>query len=202
MVARYSASVSVGAIVTAALIWWMQLMIAGGDAGPVPKQGVRLTSLPELPAPPPPPKPSDRPPPPPQATPLPGSLVPAPVPVRGPAGPIVAVGPPALPGTVAGIIGSGGLRAADGELMLVAQVQPLYPYAALKRELEGVVIVEFTVTERGTVSQISIVEASHPLFERAALTAVEKFRYQPRIVDGRPAAVPGVRAEIVFELEN
>ena len=85
--------------------------------------------------------------------------------------------------------------------MLLSAVRPLYPQSALIRELEGRVIVQFRVNERGTVEDIAVVESTHKVFEGAAINAVAKFRYQPRIVDGIAVAVDGVRAEILFELD-
>ena len=40
------------------------------------------------------------------------------------------------------------------------------------------------------------------LFERAATTAALKFKYKPRVVDGVPVAVPGVKTRITFRLED
>ena len=40
------------------------------------------------------------------------------------------------------------------------------------------------------------------LFERAAKNAVLKFKYKPRVVDGKPVEVPGVETRIRFQLEK
>jgi len=40
------------------------------------------------------------------------------------------------------------------------------------------------------------------VFERAALAAVLKFKYKPRVVDGEPIEVAGVRNKITFVLED
>jgi len=40
------------------------------------------------------------------------------------------------------------------------------------------------------------------LFERAALRAVLKFKYKPRVVDGVPVRVPGVKTRISFKIEE
>ena len=63
-------------------------------------------------------------------------------------------------------------------------------------------IVEFTVNEEGSVEDLFIVESSSPLFEQAALDAASKFKYQPRLVNGVPVKVPGVRNRITFVVER
>ena len=40
------------------------------------------------------------------------------------------------------------------------------------------------------------------LFERAATRAVLKFKYKPRVVDGVPVDVPGVKTRITFQIED
>ena len=72
----------------------------------------------------------------------------------------------------------------------------------LSRGLEGYVIVEFTVTGTGTVRDVTVVESTSSLFERAAVEAAKKFKYKPRVVDGRSIEVQGVRNKITFQLED
>ncbi len=99
-------------------------------------------------------------------------------------------------------IGGFGLAVSDGDYLPIVKVAPVYPRRALSRGLEGYCIVEFTVTKTGTVRDPFIVESTSSLFERAALGAVLKFKYKPRIVDGEPIEVAGVQNKITFELED
>ena len=99
-------------------------------------------------------------------------------------------------------IGGFGLAISDGDYLPIVKVAPVYPRRALSRGLEGYVIVEFTVTKTGTVRDPFIVESTSSLFENAALKAVLRFKYKPRIVDGDPIEVAGVQNKISFELEE
>ncbi len=91
----------------------------------------------------------------------------------------------------------------DGEYLPITRVQPIYPRRALSRGLEGYVLVEFVVTETGTVRDPVVLLADPPgYFDRAALNAVLKFKYKPRVVDGVAMDVPGVRTRIVFEIAD
>lgn len=90
----------------------------------------------------------------------------------------------------------------DGEYMPIVQVAPQYPRRAMARGLEGYVLLEFTVTREGTVRDPRVVDSSSGLFDRAALDAVSRFRYRPRVIDGEPVEVPGVRFRMIFELRE
>ncbi|MYE13754.1 MAG: energy transducer TonB [Gammaproteobacteria bacterium] len=83
------------------------------------------------------------------------------------------------------------------------KVAPEYPRGAASRGIEGYVLLEFTVTSFGSVRDPTVVEASPPgVFDRAATAASLKFRYKPRVLNGQPVDVRGVRNLILFELEN
>jgi protein TonB len=91
----------------------------------------------------------------------------------------------------------------DGEYLPIVKVQPIYPRRAAERGVEGYVLLEFTVTELGTVANPVIIEEDPPgYFGRAALNAARKFKYRPKVVNGEPVPVSGVRNLITFELED
>ena len=90
----------------------------------------------------------------------------------------------------------------DGEYMPIVQVAPQYPRRAAERGLEGYVTLEFVVTRQGTVRDPVVIESSSSVFDRAAMEAVMRFRYRPRVIDGEPVEVPGVRFRITFQLED
>ncbi len=90
----------------------------------------------------------------------------------------------------------------DGEFLPLVRVLPIYPAQALARKLEGWVIVEFTIAETGAVTDTRAVESSNPIFEVAAVNAAKKFKYRPRIHQGKPVAVTGVRVKLTFVLNK
>lgn len=95
-----------------------------------------------------------------------------------------------------------GLAVSDGDYLPIVKVAPVYPRRALQRGIEGHVIVEFTVTRQGTVRDPFVVESTSSLLEKAALEAVLKFKYKPKVVDGEPVEVAGVQNKITFRLES
>jgi len=103
-----------------------------------------------------------------------------------------------------GGVGSGAPPAVRmaSDLVILVRVPPVYPRAALVRGVEGYVDVLFTVTETGTVANVSILAAEPPgMFERETLEAVARWRFQPEIRSGRPVAIP-VRTRLRFELNE
>ncbi len=95
----------------------------------------------------------------------------------------------------------GGFAGGDGEYLPIVKVEPRYPSRALSRGIEGWVIVEFTVTTNGSVRDPVVVESSPAnTFDQAAIQAALKFKYKPRVVDGEPVEVPGVRNKITFAI--
>jgi protein TonB len=91
----------------------------------------------------------------------------------------------------------------DGEYLPIVKVAPEYPRRALSRGITGYVIVEYTVTKLGTVQDPRVIEAEPVgIFDDAAIRSALKYKYKPRVVDGEPIDVPGVRTIIRFELEN
>ena len=76
---------------------------------------------------------------------------------------------------------------------------PKYPQSAATRDLEGFVLLEFTVDEMGFVRKPAVVDSKGGrVFHEPALEAARGFRYAPRFVDGKAVPVPGVRNRIVF----
>ncbi|MEX0297874.1 MAG: energy transducer TonB [Kordiimonas sp.] len=93
----------------------------------------------------------------------------------------------------------------DGDYLPLVRVQPQYPRRANERGIEGYVIVELTVAEDGTVppESIIVIQAEPKgYFERAATKAAQKFKYKPKVVNGKGQKVTGVRYKFTFDLAD
>ena len=102
-----------------------------------------------------------------------------------------------------GLSGGLSLDSGDGDYLPIVKVAAVYPRRAQSRGIEGFVIVEFVVTKTGSVSKAKIVQAEpEGVFDRAALDAVAKFKYKPRVVDGVAMEVAGVQNKISFEIDG
>jgi protein TonB len=89
----------------------------------------------------------------------------------------------------------------DAEYRQIVNVVPVYPAGALERRLSGWVIVDYTITERGSVEEVTVVRSTSSVFENAALESARKYRFEPRVENGRAVPTRGVRSLIRFELE-
>ena len=79
--------------------------------------------------------------------------------------------------------------------------RPIYPYVSQFNGIEGFCIVQYTVTELGTVKD-PFPDYCSPigLFEGVSVESAREFIYQPRVVDGVPQSVSGVQNKFVFDL--
>lgn len=103
----------------------------------------------------------------------------------------------------AGLIGGPdlGAIASDTEEIPLVRVNAMYPERARQRGIEGWVDVSFTITATGAVKDPMVI-ASHPgkIFNRAALKAIRKWKYNPKVEDGAAVERPGVKVRMRFEM--
>lgn len=95
----------------------------------------------------------------------------------------------------------GGGMSDRGALPLV-RVEPQYPPQAAKRGLEGWVQLQFTVTTGGGVDDVTVVKSSNAVFERAAVEAVRKWKYEPQMRAGTAVATTGLNVVLRFKMEG
>lgn len=95
------------------------------------------------------------------------------------------------------------LGVGEGDYLPIVKVAPIYPQRALSRGIEGMCIVEFTVTRAGTTRDARAVSGQcDSSFEKASVEAAAKFKYKPRVLDGQAVEVPGVRNKFSYRLED
>lgn len=201
MIGRYAFSVVIGVVVTLSLLFVMHLLIVSGkQALTKPRERANLEFVrvkrneslnvedftPEKP-----PKPPETPP----------ETPPQDMDTVDPDAPSINISAPQVD-TTADIGGPAGMNIAEGDYLPIVRVAPVYPARALSRGLEGYVDMSFTVTSTGTVKDPNVDFSTSSLFERAAIRAVLKFKYKPRVVDGIPVEVPNVKTRITFKIEE
>lgn len=85
----------------------------------------------------------------------------------------------------------------DGDVQPLLRIAPQYPRRAAIKGVEGWVKIAFTIQGDGSVSDPQILDAKPSrIFNRAALNAIKKWKFKPRMVDGKPVAR---KAEQVIE---
>jgi protein TonB len=91
----------------------------------------------------------------------------------------------------------------DRDVIPLVRINPDYPQRALARGLEGWVQVQFTITATGIVKEPVVVNAEPKnIFDDAALKAIARWRYNPKVESGVPVERVGVQTRIVFQLEQ
>jgi protein TonB len=103
-------------------------------------------------------------------------------------------------GSLGGLAFSAGL--ADRDPLPLVRVEPQYPPEAQRRKLEGWVQLRFTISTAGSVKDAAVVKSSHSLFEKSALQAVSKWKYQPQLRAGKPTEAPDQQVVLRFKMEG
>lgn len=89
------------------------------------------------------------------------------------------------------------------DLVPLVVIQPDYPFKAMIREIEGYVVVEFTVREDGSVLNPFVIESKpDDIFDQAALRAIQQSRFQPRQVGADTLVAANVRMRFAFKLKS
>jgi protein TonB len=91
----------------------------------------------------------------------------------------------------------------DRDVIPLVRINPDYPPRALSRGLEGWVQVQFTITATGTVKDAKVVTAEPKnIFDDAALKAIARWRYNPKVESGVAVERVGVQVKIDFRLDQ
>jgi protein TonB len=102
---------------------------------------------------------------------------------------------------LAGGIGAGG--GSDRDAVPLVRIEPEYPMRARQRGIEGWVTVQFDISAAGGVKNPTVI-AAHPgtIFNRSALLAVRKWKYNPKIENGVAVERTGQKVTLEFTMEN
>ncbi len=88
------------------------------------------------------------------------------------------------------------------ELIPLVRVAPQYPRGAIRENVEGWVVLLVKIDAVGEVLEATVFDSSPPgRFEKAALEAVRKWKFKPRVVDGKPVGVTGSQ-RFTFEMRK
>jgi len=71
---------------------------------------------------------------------------------------------------------------------LIFQPKPEYPPLAKMARIQGTVRLEAVISKDGTIQDLRVV-SGHPLLVKSALEAVQRWRYQPTLLNGEPVEV-------------
>lgn len=96
-----------------------------------------------------------------------------------------------------------GTAASDTDVIPLVRVEPMYPRSAMQRGVEGYVTVQFTISKTGTVVNPKIIDADPKnVFDQAAISAIKKWKYNPKVQDGVAVDRPGVTVTLEFNIRK
>ena len=92
------------------------------------------------------------------------------------------------------------LSEVDQPPRIIRKIDPLYPFAAKRKNIQGSVTLRFIVTKEGKVIEPSVVKGDPPdIFDNSALKAILRWRFKPAVKDGQSVDVI-IIAPLKFEL--
>jgi protein TonB len=201
---RFLVSILLGAAVTFALFAFMSFLVSSGDRNK--EDGlesiiVEVNTTPPKSAAerrqrvPPPPPPPPKTPPKPQA--------PEPETNNDTGGLTFNMPGVQLAGANAGISAPGAGFGRDGDATPIVRIEPKYPIQAARDGKEGWVTLSFTINEIGGVEDVDVIEADPKrVFDKEAKRALRKWKYKPKVVDGKAMRQPGLTVRLDFKMDG
>ncbi len=91
----------------------------------------------------------------------------------------------------------------DGEATPIVRIEPKYPIQAARDGKEGWVKLSFTINEIGGVEDVKVIEAQPKrIFNKEAKRALRKWKYKPKVVDGKPQKQFGLAVQLDFKMDG
>tara|TARA_R110000737_G_scaffold258595_1_gene267171 strand:- start:4883 stop:5500 length:618 start_codon:yes stop_codon:yes gene_type:complete len=201
---RFLVSILLGAAVTFALFSFMAFLVSSGDRTkdePLDNIIVEVNTTPPKSAAerrqrvPPPPPPPPKTPPKPQA--------PEPETNNDSGGLTFNMPGLQLAGANAGISAPGAGFGRDGDATPIVRIEPKYPIQAARDGKEGWVTLSFTINEIGGVEDVDVIEADPKrVFDKEAKRALRKWKYKPKVVDGKAMRQVGLTVRLDFKMDG
>ncbi|WP_416878631.1 energy transducer TonB [Litorimonas sp.] len=91
------------------------------------------------------------------------------------------------------------IAVSDRDAQPLVRIPPIMPTRA---EKSGHCKVRFDVSPEGQPFNVNATYCTSSVFERASIKSVEKWKYNPKVVDGRNVARSGVESQITFRLTD
>jgi protein TonB len=91
----------------------------------------------------------------------------------------------------------------DGDATPIVRIEPKYPMQAQRNGIEGWVKLSFSINEVGGVEDVEIIDAKPKrVFNREAKRALKRWKYKPKIVDGKAIKQTGLSVQLDFSMEK
>lgn len=82
---------------------------------------------------------------------------------------------------------------------LISSVEPKYPRPLFHKPKPSIVLVRLTVAANGIPTDVHVIKSGGTAFDKAAIDAVSRYRFQPSTVHGEPVSVL-MNVEVHFQI--
>lgn len=85
----------------------------------------------------------------------------------------------------------------------VVRMEPKYPMEAARNGLEGWVELSFSIDTTGQVTDVKVIQSEpRRVFDQAAMQALKRWKYRPKVIDGQAIVQSGLAVRLDFNLDN
>jgi len=92
------------------------------------------------------------------------------------------------------------IAVSDRDAQPLVRIPPVTPPRFLEGDNSGHCRVRFDVSPEGSPFNVVATYCTTKILERATIKSVQKWRFNPKIVDGRPVSMSGVENKVTFQL--
>jgi len=108
-----------------------------------------------------------------------------------------------LGGATAGLGDPSGALMRDGDATPIVRIEPKYPVQAARDGINGWVQLRFSIMEDGSVDEVEVINAEPKrVFDREAIRALKRWKYSPKIENGKALKQPGQKVQLDFNLDT
>jgi periplasmic protein TonB len=68
-------------------------------------------------------------------------------------------------------------------------VRPVYPDAAQRAHIEGIVWLQLIISETGRIESVVVTRSLHPILDQCAIDAAQQWKYRPALLNRHPVRV-------------
>jgi protein TonB len=91
----------------------------------------------------------------------------------------------------------------DGDATPIVRIEPKYPVQAARDGINGWVQLRFSIMEDGSVDEIEVIDAQPKrVFDREAIRALKRWKYSPKIENGKALKQTGQKVQLDFNLDQ
>ncbi|SFB83705.1 energy transducer TonB [Pseudoalteromonas denitrificans] len=95
------------------------------------------------------------------------------------------------------------LSSGQGGATPLVRISPKYPIKAAREGKQGWVQIGFTISEIGTVTSPFIINSEPKrLFDKAALRAIRKWKYKPKMINGKTVKQTNQSIQLDFKIDQ